>query len=420
MSLARVSALNGTAVAAKVISALVINKVIAVYLGPTGYPVIGQFQNILSVLMNLGGGIFANGLTKLTAERQEDGARQSAAWRTGIAISALLSATLLVALVLLPASLAESLFLGVPYAGDIRWLLLVFPVAILSSLFLAITNGKKQFQAFAYANIVGSLVSIVTVAVLTRQYGLYGALVAVCVSPLLILFASLFYSRRESWLRWNNFIGRCNRADVLTLARFGAMGLTAAACAPLAQMLIRDHAAESFGIASAGHWQAIWKLSEVYLMLFTSTLAVYYLPRIAEIRTSNELTSEIKKVYKFVLPLVGLSAALVFVLKDFIVTLLFSEEFLPMTELFAWQLTGDFLKIGSWIVAYVMLGRMMTRAFIVTEVLFTTTLVMLVYAFSAQFGIKGLTIAYAVNYGFYWLTVSVVVRREINSGLDAR
>ena len=82
LGLARTSLLNGAAVATRLVAGLALNKVLAVYIGPAGFGVIGQFQSLVAMLGALAGGAFGNGVTKLTAERSADPARQLAVWRT--------------------------------------------------------------------------------------------------------------------------------------------------------------------------------------------------------------------------------------------------------------------------------------------------------------------------------------------------
>ena len=45
MTLVKTSLLNSIAVAVRVASAMVLNKILSVYVGPMGYAIIGQFQN---------------------------------------------------------------------------------------------------------------------------------------------------------------------------------------------------------------------------------------------------------------------------------------------------------------------------------------------------------------------------------------
>jgi PST family polysaccharide transporter len=178
-------------------------------------------------------------------------------------------------------------------------------------------------------------------------------------------------------------------------------------------MLIRDHLSSHLDLASAGYWQASWKVSEIYLMLVTTTLSVYYLPRLAEIRTATDLRVEIMKVYRFVMPVVTVGAITIFVLRDFIINTLFTSDFLPMRELFTWQLTGDVIKIGSWILAYIMLGRAMVKVFVITEISFSISFVLISWALIEMYGLVGVSMAYVINYLLYWICMGYLVRHEM-------
>lgn len=85
-----------------------------------------------------------------------------------------------------------------------------------------------------------------------------------------------------------------------------------------------------------------------------------------------------------------------------------------MRDLFAWQMVGDTLKIGSWILAYLMLGKAMVKLFIVSEVLFAALFYLLTYFLTDAFGLKGVAIAHAVNYFFYWVFVLIFIGKNLN------
>jgi PST family polysaccharide transporter len=105
-------------------------------------------------------------------------------------------------------------------------------------------------------------------------------------------------------------------------------------------------------------------------MMVTTTLGVYYLPRLSELVERQEIRREILHGYRLILPLVGLAALLMYLCRDLIIRLLFSAEFSPVRDIFAWQMLGDFFKIGSWIISYLLLSKAMYKTFIVTEVVF--------------------------------------------------
>jgi PST family polysaccharide transporter len=149
-------------------------------------------------------------------------------------------------------------------------------------------------------------------------------------------------------------------------------------------------------------------------MLVTTTLSVYYLPRFSEIEDFKQIKKEIIQGYKVVLPIAALCGLSIYLLRDLIVMLLFTTDFAPMRELFGWQMLGDTLKIGSWVLSYLMLGKAMFKLFMVTEVVFSLSYYGLTYVLTQSMGLEGVVVAYALNYGFYWLVMILFIwRREV-------
>lgn len=413
MTLVKTSLLNGLAVAVKMASALVLNKILAVYVGPTGYAVIGQFQNAVAIVVSLAGGVVAQGVTKATAEHFDNEDRQHAVWQTAIRLSLLASLIAGIGLILAGDSLALMLLHQPDMSSVFVWLAFAMPAMAGGNLLLAIINGKKEVGLYIAANIIGSMLVMLLTGMLTFLFGLYGALIAFTINPAIVLFSTAFMVARRDWFKAKFLWGRTNRTALRELSGFGLMGLTSALAVPISYMLIRDHLATNLGLKAAGYWQASWKISEIYLMLVTSTLSVYYLPRLAEIRTASELRFEIIKVYRFVMPIVAVGAIAIFLLRDFIIHTLFSPDFLSMRELFPWQLTGDVIKICSWILAYIMLGRAMVKAFVITEIVFSISFVLLSWLWVGVYGLIGVAIAYTMNYLLYWIAMWILVKHEM-------
>lgn len=58
----------------------------------------------------------------------------------------------------------------------------------------------------------------------------------------------------------------------------------------------------------------------------------------------------------------------VWLLRDFAIWLLFSKQFIAMRGLFAWQLVGDVLKVGSYVFGYLVIARASLRFYVLTEI----------------------------------------------------
>ena len=413
MNLFRTSLLNAVAVAVRVASALVLNKILAIYVGPSGYAIVGQLQNAISVVVSLASAGVATGVTKGTAQHFNDVSRQKAIWRTAVRLSLITSTFVGLALFVAKDLLADVLLHGVGYSNIFVWLALSLPAIAINNVLIAVANGKKNLRVYLTANIVGSLLILLTAGLLTLLFGLYGALVSFVISPAVTIFATALIIRRTAWFSFHALWGSLDRQALRELSGFALMGLTSAIAVPTVLILIRETLSSSLGLSQAGYWQASWRLSDVYLMLITSTLAVYYLPRIAEIRKASELRVEIFKVYRFVIPVVLVSSVCIFLLRDFIIGVLFTADFAPMRDLFAWQLTGDLVKVSAWVLSYVMLGRAMVRSYVVTEVVFSGLFLILTKFFVPWFGLQGVAIAYTVNYFLYWVVLLLLVRAEI-------
>lgn len=413
MSLIKTSLLNGIAVAVKVSSAILLNKILALNVGPSGYAVIGQFQNALAVAVSLSGGVIASGVTKGTAEHFYDESMQHAVWQTAVRLSLVATAITSATLLFAGPWLSELLLHRLDMSSVFVCAGLALPAIAANNLLLAIVNGKKELVIYIAANIIGSLLSLVFIGLLTYVWGLYGTLLSIAISPAILLLATGALVSRSPWFKAKFLWGQTHRPVLRELSGFALMGLTSALATPLTYMFIRYYLSTSLGLSPAGYWQASWKISEIYLMLVTTTLSVYYLPRLAEIKAAYELKCEILKVYRFVLPVVVVGALIMYLLRDFIIYSLFSHEFVPMRELFMWQLTGDVLKIGSWILSFVMLGRAMVKSFIITEFAFSMFFCILTMVLVNRYGLVGVSMAYAANYSIYWVVMAILVRHEM-------
>jgi PST family polysaccharide transporter len=413
MSLVKTGLLNGIAVVVRVVSGLLLNKILAIYVGPSGYAVIGIFQNSVTIIVNLAGGVIANGVTKYTAEHQNNELKQHAVWRTAMKLSLYASAVVAVFIFILRDWLSEELLYSHDLPNLFIWLAFTLPAMAVNTILVAIINGKKKVWTYVILNIIGSITGLIFISSLSYFYGLYGALIAFTISPAVVLLSTIILLYRQDWIKIKYFYGNLDSPVTKKLLNFGLMGVISSITMPLALIIIRDQLVATLGMESAGYWQACWKISEMYLMLITSTLAVYYLPRIAEIKDPNELGIEIIKVYKVVLPVAIIGAIMIFIMKDYFIEILFTDKFLPMRELFGWQLFGDVLKIGSWILSYVMLGRAMVKFYIATEIIFSALFIFLSFILIKKIDLIGVPIAYCINYIFYWICMGLIVKYDI-------
>jgi len=409
MTLIKTSLLNALAVGVRVLTSILLNKILAVYVGPSGYATIGQFQNFVTLVTTFANGAINSGVTKYTAEYYDNEQGQIAIWKTAGTIT--LAGTLLTSFIIIILNEYLSLWIlnDKIYGNVFIWLGAGLLPFTLNGLLLSILNGRKEIRSFVLINIAGSLIGLFITGGLALSLGLVGALVALAISQSIVFFVTLVFFYNTNWFKVSYIAGKIELLKFQALGKFALMALTSAICVPISQMAVRDHLGVNFGWQAAGHWEALMRISGLYLMLATVPLSIYYLPRISEIRKLEDLKREVFIGYRFLLPLSMTGAFAIYVCRDWIILLLFTTEFLPMRDLFAMQMIGDIAKIGSWLLAYVLLGKAVFKTYILLEIIFSFTWVGLVWLLTDSFGVSGAQIAYMINYLLYWLATGTII-----------
>lgn len=404
MTLIRTSILNAISVLVRVGTGLVINKVLAIYVGPTGYAIIGQFQSLVAMVMGLASGAVGTGVTKYTAEYNDRPEIQRSLWRTASAMSLISSAVGASVLFFTRDYLALWLLNDSSYASVFSWLALSLTLMVANALMLAIMNGKKAIASLVIANILGSIIGAGISLSLVIGYGLYGALVALGLGQAITCLVTVWLFRKACAIRWEQMWGEVNLVIAKRLLGFALMAIVSAIAPSVSQMVIRDQIGSILGWDTAGLWQAMWRISDIHLMLITSTMTVYFLPRFSELPPGLALRREVVKAYKFVVPLVIITSGLIYFFKNILIQSLLTSDFLQITDAIGWQLFGDIIKICSWISAYTMISHAKVRSYILSELIFAVILTSLIIVGAQARGLQGAAIGYTVTYFLYCVT----------------
>lgn len=420
MNLIKTSFLTGISTVIKIITGFIVNKIVAVFVGPAGIALVGQFQNFTSIIMTFANGAVNSGITKYSAEYFDDKEKKAKMLSTALMISVVCSLIVSVFLILGQKQLSIHLLKTAKYSS----IFLVFGITLvvysLNNYCMSILNGHKEIRKYVAVNIISSIVGLVFTGSLVVLFGLYGALLSCVTAQTVVFVVTILFVIKSDWFAMNNFIRGFDKKSLVKLSKYSLMAIVSALTVPVSQILIRNYIADTISIDAAGYWQGVWKISDVYLTIITTSLSVYYLPRLSELKNNYELRKEIFSGYKILLPTVAIIALFIYMIKIPIINILFTDKFLPMTELFKYQLIGDFLKISSWLLAYLMVAKAMTRWFIITEIVFSISFVLLSIFFVDKFGLIGVTQAFALNYFLglifmIWLFRSLIFNKKVEN-----
>ena len=413
MNLLKTSVLNGIAVLVKTATMFILNKILAVYVGPSGYATIGQFQNFIQMVTSFAGGAINTAVVKYTAEYGDNPSEQRKIWQNAGTLVLLMSLIVAILVIVFQQPLSMYLFDSSEYQSVLLWFAIFLIFFNFNALFLAILNGKKEILKLVIANIAGSLFSLAMTGFLAYKFQLYGALVALCIYQSIAFFITLVLCLKSDWFKFQFLFGQIDKVIATKFGHYALMALVSVFFGNIAQITLRKIIINEFSLTYAGYWDAMNKLSGSYLMMASTTLGIYYLPKLSELKTYNEVRQEIFYGYKIILPIAILSSLFIFIFKEWVVKILFTDSFIPMLELLSWQLIGDVIKIGSWIISFVMLSKAMTKIFVITETFFALSIIPLTIIFVKFFGFKGIAIAFTVNCLIYWIVCSFLTSKKL-------
>ena len=381
-----------------------IAKVVAIYTGPGGIAMLGQVQSLISALNGIAAAPAGSGLVRYTAEYQVEGLDGCAPWwRASLKWITVLMAVLIPIACLFSKPLARWIFGDANYFWLVVMAALALPLSAANTLIASVINGQHQYRRFIGLGMVSVIVATIVMVVLVMKANLDGAMIAAVLFSSISGLVMLAGSLRQPWFRIKYWWGATDVTHLKGIGGYVAMAVTTALTLPVSLLMVRNILIAQVGWEQAGHWQAVWKISEVYLGVITMALSTYFLPKLASLQGVATILKEIKITARVVMPIVIILAILVYVLRDFAIKLIFTEAFSSARDLFAIQLVGDVVKIMSWLYAFPMLSRGATKWFMGTEIAFSAIFVLLSYFLIAKYGVHGANYAYAIAYCLYLL-----------------
>jgi PST family polysaccharide transporter len=395
------------------LAGVVSTKVVASVVGPIGIALLGQLNNFTTIILSLANGGITTGVTKYVSEHSEREERTSLYIGTAFRITFMFSVVTGIAMIVGAGYFSDLILKGEEYKA----VFYIFGITIifyaLNALLLAILNGFKEYKLFVRVNIISSLSSLLFSVVMALAFGLMGALVSAVTFQSVVFLITLLLVSKAPWFSWSMFLGRIDKKSIYNLIQYSFMALATAIIVPLSQLLVRGYIAEKISVTEAGIWESVNRISSMYLMVVVTSFSVYYLPRLAELKNDMLIRKEVMSVYQLMVPFLILASLSIYMLRNLIITVLFTSEFNRMGDLLPFQLCGDILKMSGWVLGYLMVAKAMTRAYIFMEILNYSLFVIISYILINYYGVTGATMAYAIGHMIYLVGMFIIFRKML-------
>ncbi|MDB4915945.1 MAG: Polysaccharide biosynthesis protein [Gemmatimonadetes bacterium] len=394
---------------------LVSMKAYALLIGPRGVGEIGVIQGLASLTTLLAGFGIGTGVVRLgtpmLAAGDVVGAKRLFSHARILTVGTSIATILIASLVRGP--LASSM-LGEPsWAWVAVTAVLSGTLGAWATLELGLLNARHAVGAIARATVVGSLGAATIGIGLIWGYGVRAVPIAIAFGQLWTAVVAGFMSIRveRAAKREAPMSVHASSPDDIGLLRFGAGYTLSMFLGVGVQYALPAVVVHRLGFDAAGQVRAALTISTAYLALFLTAMARDYYPRVCAAPSVDAL-NRIVNTQLGILLLLG--APLVLVLQvgsPVAVTILFSRSFAPAVEVMRWQLVGELFKFASWTFAYVILGRLPSSTYLLSETTAGATLITGVWILVSRAGIAGVGLAYAASYCCYFLLTMALVRR---------
>lgn len=404
--------LNSFSVFVKIISGLITSKLLAVFVGPSGMGLVGNFRVFFSALEGISTLGFQNGVVKYTAENENDSFYLKKMAFT-VSFTLMLVSIIIGVTLFCFATYWNAVVFGssVQYEFVFKVVALSLPWYALSLIWVAVANGLGYYKRVLGVAIAGNSASILLAIYLIYQFKTTGAvllvalvpavwfLVTILLMPKVVQFGALFS------MRYFDF------KILKSLSSYSIMALFAAVASPFVYLIIRKEIVFSLGLEQAGYWETMVRIASYYMLFVTSIVSIYYFPKLAQAKSTTDSKLIFRNFYQSILPIFILMVIVIFLCRDFIIQFLFTPSFKPVADLFFLQLLGDIFKVAALILGYQFFAKKHTVAFLVSEFLSLLFLYWSSHFLMNIYGLKGVVMAHALDNALYFIVLLVYFRK---------
>jgi antigen flippase len=411
----RSSSIIGGAQGINYVISLVKTKAVAVLLGPSGVGLVGLYVTTVAMVETLAGfGIRSSGVREI-ADANNSGDPESlartlktlrrACWLTGVI------GWVLMAVLAYP--LSVWVFDSPKYAVALAVLGCTLVFSAISGGQIALVQGVRRIGDLARLQLLavatGALIAIPAYYWLGEQ----GIVPVLVLSAVVNLVFSWWFARGIQVVPVQQSVGE-TITRMKSLLSLGAAFMWSALLGAIVALVIRAIIQRELGVEANGLYQAAWAISGMFAGFILGAMGADFYPRLTAAKGDKALMAQLVNEQTEVgvlLALPGLVATLAFA--PWIMTLLYSREFLEAADLLPWFILGVFGRVIAWPMGFIMMALGEGKWFALSETAGFAAHTILAVVLIKTLGLWGVALAFALLYLFYTLLLASIVFRLI-------
>lgn len=386
------------------------SKFVAVLLGPAGMGIMGMLQataGMVAAITNFGLGTSA--VKDISVSHATGNAIRVSTvvtvFRRLVWITGLLGAVL--TLVLSP-WLSQITFGNKEYVWAFIWISVTLLLNQISSGQSVLLRGTRQIKAMAQSGMIGSVLGLLTSVPLYYFFGLKGIVPGIIISAITSLIITWYYARRIEIKPV--FVSKARTiAEGKGMLKMGFMISLSGLITLGASYIVRLFISNTGGVADVGLYNAGFAIINTYVGLIFTAMGTDYYPRLAAVSHSNtESRTIINQQAEIALLILAPIIMIFLVFINWVVILLYSNQFVAVNDMILYAALGIFFKAASWTVGFLFLAKGAIKLFFWNE-LIGNIYVLLLNLFCYHFwGLTGMGISFLVGYFIYLIQVFLI------------
>ena len=400
-------------VGVRLLISLVVQNLLAQFTGQAGIAKVGQIRNLSSILMSLSSlGVF-NGVVKYVSEYKNNEEGLKKLFSTVYVLSLLATFILSIALFFGATHLSVWLFFSEDFRFVFQLLAVSAPFIAMNRIFYGVISGLKAYKVNSKIEIIWYSLASILLLFCLYSHNIEGVLFAIAITPIIqfLITLLLFGKTLSEYVKFRKLNFETPMLKVLL--GYTLISFVATVCSNLVDIDFRTSISEKLSENEAGIWTAMSSISKIYMQFLIAIFSLYILPKYAEINSSFGFRSELKSIYKSLLPLVVLGMLIVYFLREFIVLTIYNEAFLSMTLLFKWQLLADFMRFIANVMSFKFLAKKQISYFIYTQLLGLLLYHVLGHHLIETYKTEGVVMGLFVSNLIYLGSVMTVLRHDL-------
>jgi len=297
---------------------------------------------------------------------------------------------------------------------EIKLISFIIILAIFSNFWQSWLNGLKKIKEIAKIRVLTALFSTIFTIIFIYFYSEKGIIYGIITIPLFSFFITGYFFLKEGKINRNISIVK-DPQIIKDVFKIGIFLLLISLLFQVGVYLNRNIITNALGIQSLGIFFAAWTISMSYIEIFLSSLAVDYYPRLVEKRDSISSCNEIINEQIYLSLIITFPLILfIYIHPSFVISILYSNDFLDSINILKWQIIGDIFKIMVWLFGYLLIVQNRLRYSFLIQLIWVSLYSLILYFGLDIFGIELAGIAFLICYAISFLMLYIYIK--INFG----